>query len=515
MFVYAHPYPVWHKLADAVLDAQCKALMSPAHEARITPAPSTPWFVAGSRFRSLSGSPKRVVYPEQGSLWKGWSYQSRAAMADFGITEDTPQKVSGAIAAVCCGHTNGHQICSDAVVSGAIVAVCCSRTNGHQVRSDAVVCKPMAIIHKIDYDQHTEDLVKDHPGADIEEEAMAADGAQPIAKRLRVPPSSELALGVAAEAAATDEQGVAADAGETAAADESVVTEETVTAMSVDQPKCTLLIQPSKRLGKPPFTMIVPCSYTWADCKRDQQFRSQVDVKTLARSHLLDNIPGHFVVSSLDAPAWIAIRARSTLSAAQKAVSEIKCGKRTQSRWLDENLEIVQSKVGALKHRSLGRCKGTCGKCRNCRRYARKCRLLNCSDQEAAQRRPGRRNSNRSPVKTKRIAPLGACPHARMEKEDPLSAETGGNKEPEAGEGHREGHPNQEKCFPECVVILPDHVIDSVRPAGPVRYRAPQKKKSKRARLQGPEQEAEDWACHYSEEWNLSLGWDQNLSHGL
>tara|TARA_B110000285_G_C14808531_1_gene460854 strand:- start:274 stop:726 length:453 start_codon:yes stop_codon:yes gene_type:complete len=97
----------------------------------------------------------------------------------------------------------------------------------------------------------------------------------------------------------------------------------------------------------------------------------------------------------------------------------------------------------------------------------------------------------------------------------PSGEEEGGNKEPEAGEGHREGHPNQEKCFPECVVILPDHVIDSVRPAGPVRSRAPQKKKSKRARLQGPEQEAEDWACHYSEEWNLSLGWDQNLSHGL
>ena len=66
-------------------------------------------------------------------------------------------KKTGAIAAVCCGHTNGHQICSDAVVSEVIAAVCCSRTNGHQVRSDAVVCKPMAIIHKIDYDQHTED----------------------------------------------------------------------------------------------------------------------------------------------------------------------------------------------------------------------------------------------------------------------------------------------------------------------------------------------------------------------
>ena len=147
---------------------QQSALMSPAHQARITPAPSTPWFVAGSHFRSRSGSPKRVVYPEQGSLWKGWSIQGRAAMADFGITEDIPQKVSGAIAAVCC-----------------------SRTNGHQVRSDAVVCKPMAIIHKIDYDQHTEDLVKDHPGADIEEEAMAADGAEPIAKRLRVQPSEQ------------------------------------------------------------------------------------------------------------------------------------------------------------------------------------------------------------------------------------------------------------------------------------------------------------------------------------
>lgn len=71
--------------------------------------------------------------------------------------------------------------------------------------------------------------------------------------------------------------------------------------------------------------------------------------------------------------------------------------------------------------------------------------------------------------------------------------------------------------LPDCVVILPDHVIEAVRPAGPVRYRAPQKK-SKRAHLQGPEQEAEDWqdwACHFSEEWDLGLGWDQNLSHGL
>ena len=141
---------------------------------------------------------------------------------------------------------------------------------------------------------------------------------------------------------------------DTAAADESVVAEETVTAMSVDQPECTLLIQPSKRLGKPPFTMIVPCSYTWADCKRDEQFRSQVDVKTFARSHGIPNVPGYFVVSSLDAPAVIAIRARNTLSAAQKAVSDIKCGKRTRSRWLDENGEIVQSKDGALKQRSKG-----------------------------------------------------------------------------------------------------------------------------------------------------------------
>ena len=47
-------------------------------------------------------------------------------------------------------------------------------------------------IHKIDcYDQHTEDLVKDHPGADIQEAGMAADGAEPIAKRLRVQPSEQ------------------------------------------------------------------------------------------------------------------------------------------------------------------------------------------------------------------------------------------------------------------------------------------------------------------------------------
>jgi len=127
--------------------------MSPAHQARMTPAPTTPWFGVGSRGRSRSGSTKRL-----------WSLQGAAAMADFGITEDTtPQKVSRAIAAVSCSHTNGHQ-----------------------VRSDAVVCKPMAI-HKIDYyDQHTEDLVKDHPGADIQEAGMAADGAEPIAKRLRL-----------------------------------------------------------------------------------------------------------------------------------------------------------------------------------------------------------------------------------------------------------------------------------------------------------------------------------------
>ena len=65
---------------------------------------------------------------------------------------------------------------------------------------------------------------------------------QDLADGIVVTVSSELALGVAAEAAATDEQGVAAEAGETAAADESVVTEETVTAMSVHQPECTLLI---------------------------------------------------------------------------------------------------------------------------------------------------------------------------------------------------------------------------------------------------------------------------------
>jgi len=90
----------------------------------------------------------------------------------------------------------------------------------------------------------------------------------------------------------------------------------------------------------------------------------------------------------------------------------------------------------------------------------------------------------------------------------------GDNTEPGAGEGHEEGQPNQEKRFPDCVVVLADHVIEGLRRAGPVRHRPPQKK-SKRARLQGPEQEAEDWACHFSEEWDLSLGWDQNLSHGL
>ena len=65
---------------------------------------------------------------------------------------------------------------------------------------------------------------------------------QDLADGIVVTVSSELALGVAAEAAATDESGVAAEAGETAATDESVVAEETVTAMSVDQPECTLLI---------------------------------------------------------------------------------------------------------------------------------------------------------------------------------------------------------------------------------------------------------------------------------
>jgi len=173
-------------------------------------------------------------------------------------------------------------------------------------------------IHKIDdYNQHSEDLVKDHPGADIEEGAMAADGAEPIAKRLRVQPSeqpssnlsmlqliikstwieffelsvpiastwgevtcmptftervgmipchartsqlgnikesqpmqdladgivvivsSELALDVAAEAAARYESGVAAEASETAAIDESVVAEETITAMPLHQQECT------------------------------------------------------------------------------------------------------------------------------------------------------------------------------------------------------------------------------------------------------------------------------------
>ena len=98
----------------------------------------------------------------------------------------------------------------------------------------------------------------------------------------------------------------------------------------------------------------------------------------------------------------------------------------------------------------------------------------------------------------------------------PPSAEEGDNIEvqPEPGEGHEEGHPNQEKPFPDCVVVLPDHMIGAVRPAGPERHRQPQKK-SRRARLTGPEQEAEDWACHLGEEWDISLGWDQNLSHGL
>ena len=96
----------------------------------------------------------------------------------------------------------------------------------------------------------------------------------------------------------------------------------------------------------------------------------------------------------------------------------------------------------------------------------------------------------------------------------PPSGEEEKNMELEAGEGHEEGHPNQQKRFPDCVVVLEDHVIEAMRRAGPVRHRPPQKK-SKRASLQGPEQEAEDWVCSFSEEWDLSLSWDQNLSHGL
>jgi hypothetical protein len=70
------------------------------------------------------------------------------------------------------------------------------------------------------------------------------------------------------------------------------------------------------------------------------------------------------------------------------------------------------------------------------------------------------------------------------------------------------------KRFPDCVVFLEDHVMEALRPAGPVRHRSPQKK-SKPARLQGPEQEAEDWACRFSEEWDFRLDLDQNLSKGL
>ena len=42
-----------------------------------------------------------------------------------------------------------------------------------------------------------------------------------------------------------------------------------------------------------------------------------------------------------------------------------------------------------------------------------------------------------------------------------------------------------------------------------------QKKKSKQAHLRGLEQEAQDWAIHFSDEWDFSLDLDQNLSHGL
>ena len=49
------------------------------------------------------------------------------------------------------------------------------------------------------------------------------------------------------------------------------------------------------------------------------------------------------------------------------------------------------------------------GTCRNC----------------AAQWRRDRRILPRSSVKGGRIAPFGAFPHARMETEDPISAETG------------------------------------------------------------------------------------------
>ena len=104
----------------------------------------------------------------------------------------------------------------------------------------------------------------------------------------------------------------------------------------------------------------------------------------------------------------------------------------------------------------------------------------------------------------------------------PSPGEEADNIEPEADEGPwKSVFQNQKKRFPDRVVVVEDHAIEAVRRAGPVRYRPPQKN-PKRARLQGPVQEAEDrdrhrcnWACNLSEEWDLSLGWDQNLSHGL
>ena len=62
---------------------------------------------------------------------------------------------------------------------------------------------------------------------------------QDLADGIVVIVSSELALDVAAEAAARYESGVAAEASETAAIDESVVAEETITAMPLHQQECT------------------------------------------------------------------------------------------------------------------------------------------------------------------------------------------------------------------------------------------------------------------------------------
>ena len=63
----------------------------------------------------------------------------------------------------------------------------------------------------------------------------------------------------------------------------------------------------------------------------------------------------------------------------------------------------------------------------------------------------------------------------------PPSVAEGDIIEPEAGEEHAEGHPNQKdmkkdtkketkKRLPEGVVVLEDHVIEALRPATPVRH---------------------------------------------